>query len=202
LPLAGALIVWTTRGRERLGVSNAVGLLLGFAGVSALVGFDLGAVSARPVLEVAVVVVCYALGPLILSRMLSDLPPFGVITVSLAATALVYVPIAAFSLPSQRPSGEVILSVLTLSAVCTSLAFLIFFALIEQVGPVRATVITYVNPAVAALLGVTVLSESFTFGMAIGFVLILAGSVLATRPSRREPLVTTPREIAPISGTG
>ena len=86
------------------------------------------------------------------------------ITVSLAATALAYIPIAAFSLPSSRPSGEVILSVLMLSAVCTSLAFLIFFALIDQVGPVRATVITYVNPAVAALLGVTILGESFTFG--------------------------------------
>jgi drug/metabolite transporter (DMT)-like permease len=207
VPLAGALIVWTTGGRERLGLSNAFGLLLGFAGVSALVGFDLGHVSARPVIEVAVVVVCYALGPLILSRMLADLPAFGVITISLAATALVYIPIAAFSLPSARPSGEVIISVLTLSAVCTSLAFLIFFALIDQVGPVRATVITYVNPAVAALLGVTILSESFTFGMGIGFALILCGSVLATRPSRREPLVTTPREAvpresAPLSGTG
>jgi drug/metabolite transporter (DMT)-like permease len=202
VPLAGALIVLLTRGHERLGVSNVLGLLLGLAGVSALVGFDLGHISVRPVLEVAVVVVCYALGPLILSRMLSDLPAFGVITVSLAATALVYVPIAAFSLPSSRPSGEVILSVLVLSAVCTSLAFLLFFALIDQVGPVRATVITYVNPAVAALLGVTILSESFTLGMALGFVLILAGSVLATRPSKRVPLVSTPREPAPLSGTG
>jgi drug/metabolite transporter (DMT)-like permease len=187
VPLASALIVLLTGGRERLGVSHALGLLLGLAGVSALVGFDLGHVSARPVSEVAVVVVCYALGPLILSRMLSDLPAFGVITISLAATAVAYIPIAAFSLPSTRPSGEVIISVLILSAVCTSLAFLLFFALIDQIGPVRATVITYVNPAVAALLGVTILSESFTFGMAIGFVLILAGSVLATRPSERAP---------------
>ena len=90
---------------------------------------------------------------------------------------------------------------LVLAAVCTSLAFLIFFALIESVGPVRATVITYVNPAVAAVLGVAILGETFTFGMAIGFVLILAGSVLATRPSRRAPLVSNPREPEPLSGT-
>lgn len=202
VPLAGALIVWLTGGHERLGITNAFGLLLGLAGVSALVGFDLGDVSAWPVGEVAVVVVCYALGPLILSRMLSDLPALGVITVSLAATAVVYVPLAAFSLPAGRPSGEVVVSVLALSAVCTSLAFLIFFALIDQVGPVRATVITYVNPAVAALLGVTILSESFTFGMAIGFLLILCGSVLATRPSGRQPLVTTGRERTPVSEPG
>jgi len=184
VPLVGALIVWTTGGRERLGRSNALGLLLGFAGVSALVGFDLGDVAARPVAEVGIVVVCYAVGPIILSRWLSDLPALGVITISLAATALVYVPIAAVSHPTGQPSGKVILSVLVLATVCTSLAFLLFFALIEAVGPVRATVITYVNPAVAALLGVTILGESFTFGMGFGFVLILVGSVLATRPSR------------------
>jgi drug/metabolite transporter (DMT)-like permease len=189
VPLAGALIVWTTGSRERPGALNAAGLLLGLAGVSALVGFDLGHVSARPVIEVAVVVVCYALGPIILARWLSDLPALGVITVSLAATAVLYIPIAAFTLPDARPAGNVILSVLVLSVVCTSLAFLIFFALIDQVGPVRATVITYVNPAVAALLGVTILDEAFTFGMVIGFVLILAGSVLATRPSRRSAVV-------------
>jgi drug/metabolite transporter (DMT)-like permease len=190
VPLAGAAIVLLTGGGERLGRTNALGLLLGLAGVSALVGFDLGTVSLGPVVEVAVVVVCYASGPLILSRMLSDLHAFGVIAVSLAATALLYIPIAAFSLPAQRPSGEAILSLVTLAAVCTSLAFVIFFALIDQIGPVRATVITYVNPAVAALLGVTLLGETFTFGMAIGFVLILAGSVLATRPSTRAALVT------------
>ena len=74
VPLAGALIVWTTRGSERLGVSNAFGLLLGLAGVSALVGFNLGDVSARPCDRGRRGRHCYALGPLILARMLSDLP--------------------------------------------------------------------------------------------------------------------------------
>jgi drug/metabolite transporter (DMT)-like permease len=71
--------------------------------------------------------------------------------------------------------------VVALAVVCTALAFLLFFALIAEIGPVRATVITYVNPAVAAVLGVTILDERFTVGMGIGFVLVLAGSVLATR---------------------
>ena len=66
--------------------------------------------------------------------------------------------------------------------VCTALAFFLFFQLIAEVGPVWATVITYVNPAVAAVLGVLVLRESFTAGMAVGFALVLLGSVLSTRP--------------------
>jgi drug/metabolite transporter (DMT)-like permease len=108
-----------------------------------------------------------------------------VIAASLGATAVAYVPIAAFSLPDQTPSATVIGSVLGLAVVCTAVAFLLFFALIAEIGPVRATVITYVNPAVAAALGVAILGEHFTAGMGVGFVLVLAGSVLATRRTPR-----------------
>jgi drug/metabolite transporter (DMT)-like permease len=107
-----------------------------------------------------------------------------VIAASLAVTAVVYLPIAAFSLPAETPSPEVIASVVGLAVVCTAIAFVCFFALIAEIGPVRATVITYVNPAVAAVLGVLVLDEHFTVGMGIGFALVLAGSFLATRAPR------------------
>jgi drug/metabolite transporter (DMT)-like permease len=79
----------------------------------------------------------------------------------------------------------VIGSVVALAVVCTAVAFVCFFALIAEIGPVRATVITYVNPAVAAVLGVAILDERFTVGMAAGFVLVLAGSALATRRGLR-----------------
>jgi drug/metabolite transporter (DMT)-like permease len=94
---------------------------------------------------------------------------------------LFYAPLAIPQLPRSIPSGKVLLAVLTLGVVCTALAFLLFFALIGEVGPVRATVITYFNPAVALLLGVAVLHEPFTLGAVVGFSLILVGSVLATR---------------------
>jgi drug/metabolite transporter (DMT)-like permease len=139
----------------------------------------------------AVVVVCYATGPWLISRYLDDLPSLGVIAASLAMTAVVYAPVAAFQRPSTVPSGHVLASILALALVCTALAFVLFFELIAEVGPVRATVITYVNPAVAALLGVTVLGESFTGGMAIGFVLVLAGSILATQAAR-QPAIAEP----------
>ena len=82
------------------------------------------------------------------------------------------------------PSANVIASVVILATVCTAAAFLVFAALIDEVGPVRATVITYVNPAVAAILGVLVLNETFTVAMGIGFGLVILGSTLATRPAR------------------
>ncbi len=106
------------------------------------------------------------------------------VALSLALCAVVYAPIAALQWPSTMPSTNVLASVATLAIVCTAAAFLLFAALIAEIGPVRATVITYVNPAVAAVLGVLVLQEIFTVGMAIGFVLVILGSTLATRPCR------------------
>jgi drug/metabolite transporter (DMT)-like permease len=180
VPLVGAAITSLSGSHDRLDGRRWLGLLVGLAGVVALVGLDFGNVGAVALLEVCAVAVGYALGPLILSRRLVGQPALGVVAASLALTALVYAPVAAFQLPAAWPALKVTASVATLAAVCTAVAFLFFFALIGEVGPVRATVITYVNPAVAAVLGVAVLDERFTVGMGVGFALVLAGSVLAT----------------------
>jgi drug/metabolite transporter (DMT)-like permease len=186
VPLIGAAIVWASG--ERPGRSSLVGLLVGLAGVGAIVGTEIGGASTTAFVELGAVAVCYAVGPIILARFLQGVPALAVVAVSLGITAVAYAPIAAFNLPDRMLSGRVIASVLGLAFLCTALAFLFFFALIAEIGPVRATVITYVNPAVAAIAGVTILDESFTAGMVVGFVLVLAGSFLATRPgAKREP---------------
>jgi drug/metabolite transporter (DMT)-like permease len=184
VPLVATAIALTTGARERVGLETGLGLALGVVGVAAIVGLNFGGASVLPIAEVAVVAVCYAAGPVILQRWLSGLPALGVIAASLALTALAYVPIAAFSVTDRMPSAKAAGAVLGLAVICTAIAFLLFFALIAEVGPVRATVITYVNPAVAGVLGVAILGEDLTMGMIVGFVLVLAGSVLATRPAR------------------
>jgi drug/metabolite transporter (DMT)-like permease len=183
VPLVGAVLTTLTGKRERHGGRRWTGLMVGIAGVAAIVGFDIHGASVVPLLEVAGVATCYAVGPIILSRWLDDAPSLGVVTISIGVAALVYLPFAPFSLPDHFPGWKVDASVLGLGVVCTALAFVLFSQLIAEVGPMRATVITYVNPAVAALLGVTILGERFTAGMGIGFALVLAGSVLATRPA-------------------
>jgi drug/metabolite transporter (DMT)-like permease len=185
VPLVGTLIAPLFGNREGMGATGVVGLMVGLVGVAAIVGFDLRASDGTALVEMAVVAVAYAVGPAILSRYLTDVPSVSVIGISLTVNALVYAPIAALQWPHSIPGPSVLAAVVVLSVVCTALAFLLFFALIAEIGPVRATVITYINPAVAAVLGVTVLRESFTFGMAVGFILVIAGSVLATR--RRTP---------------
>ena len=180
VPLVAAVIA-TSSGAERLTLTSGIGLALGVLGVAAIVGVNLEGAHTVPLAEIGLVAVCYAVGPAILQRWLSGLPALGVIAASLVLTAIVYLPFGATSVPEKTPSTAALASVVTLAIVCTALAFLLFFALIGEVGPVRATVITYVNPAIAAALGVLILDERFTVGMALGFALVLAGSVLATR---------------------
>jgi drug/metabolite transporter (DMT)-like permease len=181
VPLVGALLVRFGPERERLGLRRLTGLLIGLAGVGAML----------------FVVVGYALGPVILTRSLSDLPPLGVVAASLGLAALAYVPAGVVEAPDRWPSGQVVLAVLALAVVCTALAFLVFFQLIAEVGAARSTVITYVNPAVAVLLGVLVLDERFTAATGVGFALILVGSVLAT--SRRAAPVEPGEPAVPVT---
>jgi drug/metabolite transporter (DMT)-like permease len=181
VPLIGAVVTWLTRGDERLDPRRVGGLVVGLVGVGALVGLDVSFRDLGAVGEVALVAVGYATGPIIVSRRLPRVPAIGVVAASLVVTALVYAPLGLRQLPSTMPSPRVVLAVAILAVVCTALAFLLFFALIGEVGPVRATVITYFNPAVALLLGVTLLDEPFTLGAVVGFSLILTGSLLATR---------------------
>jgi drug/metabolite transporter (DMT)-like permease len=188
VPLVGLTVAFLSGRAERLTPTAWLGLGLGIAGVAALVGLDVSGSDLGAVAKVAIVVVGYALGPAILARQLAHLPGLGVVATSLTITAALYVPIVLVGdgVPGGLPSGKVVLSVVLLAVLCTAAAFLMLFALVGEVGPVRATTITYVNPAVAVLAGVIVLDEAFTVWTAVGFVLVVAGSFLVNRrPSRR-----------------
>jgi drug/metabolite transporter (DMT)-like permease len=171
---------------------TVAGLVLGFAGVVSLVGIDVfsGDLILTPVLMMLAAAVGYAVAPIIANRMPSEVPTLGVIAVSLTMVSAIYAPFAVFSLPADiaaTPSLEAWASVIILGAVCSALAFVIFFAVIREIGPARASLITYVNLAVAVLLGVVFLGEQLTTGVFVGLPLVVAGSYLASR--RRQAFV-------------
>jgi drug/metabolite transporter (DMT)-like permease len=199
VPLIGAILAWFSRGGDRLTGVQFIGLLIGLAGVAALVGIDFGNLNLVAVGEMAVVAVCYATGPIVLARRLADLPSLGVIACSLTLSAVVTAPFPAFQ-PPNLGRASVVLSVAVLGVVCTALAFILFFQLIATIGPTRSTIITYINPAVAVLLGVLVLNENLTTGMLVGFPLILFGSILGARAgSKPLPADRVPVELSPVS---
>jgi drug/metabolite transporter (DMT)-like permease len=184
VPLVGAVLAWLT-GSERVDPRRIVGLAVGFLGVALLVGFAVGRANLWAAASIGGVVVGYALGPWVVARHLSEAPPMGVMASSYLVCVVVYAPIAAFQLPQHRLSASAIESMVTLTLLCTVVAFLVFFALIAEVGAYRATVITYVNPAVAVFLGVVVLGEKFGVATGAGFLLILVGCFFATGRASR-----------------
>jgi drug/metabolite transporter (DMT)-like permease len=181
VPIFSALLALTYQG-DRLTPVRWAGLAIGLAGVAVLAGRGAGKGDALSVVQVLLTALGYAIGPLIANRKLADLPPVAVNAACLGAAAVVYAPFAALTWPKAVPSVQVLGALAGLGVICTAAAFLVFFRLIAEVGPARATVITYVNPAVAVALGVGVLGEHLTPAIGLSFAAILGGSVLATRP--------------------
>lgn len=183
VPLIAIVLLKLTGEVERIGPTRLAGILVGLIGVGVLVGLDIHGGDALAFAELLVTAVGYAVGPMMISRYLSELPPLIVVTMSLAIGCVIYAPFALTHVPAHVNTAT-LLSVAGLAFGCTAIGFLAFFSLVIEVGPARATVVTYVNPAVAVVLGVLALNERFTFGIALGFPLVIAGSYFSTRGSR------------------
>ncbi len=190
VPLFGAIAALVLGDRSVLAPRRLMGLALGMAGVGLLVSFggDGGTVDARSVVQVLIVAVLYATAPFVADRRLSDVPTLGVVTAAIGGVAFLYLPAAIVQRPDATPPADALWSLLALGVLCTAIAFVVFFALIDEVGPARSTLITFANPAVAVTLGVIVLGESLTVGLVLGFPVVLAGCWLAGR--RDEPGMT------------
>ncbi|KOV68081.1 membrane protein [Streptomyces sp. AS58] len=196
VPIVGVALARFFGAAEHLGARRVTGLVLGLTGVAVLAAPHLTGGDARSLGEVMLTVLGYAIAPLIAARHLKDVPTLHLTAPCLALAALVYAPAAAASWPARTPSTEALIALAALGVVCTAVAFVAFMELIKEAGPTRATVITYVNPAVAVAAGALFLDEALTASIAVAFALILAGSVLATaaagprRPSRPVPWST------------
>jgi drug/metabolite transporter (DMT)-like permease len=181
-PIIAAVLDQLTGG-ERLDRRRILGLAIGICGVALLAGPQIGG-RAWPIAEVLLVSTCYAIAPLIAARYLADFPALPLTAICLGLAAVVYTAPAIATWPNEMPSTPVLLALAGLAVICTALAFIVFFALIREVGPARGLVFAYVNPAVALAAGVIVLGEPLTLWNVGALALILTGSVLSThRPN-------------------
>lgn len=163
------------------------GLIIGFIGVVFVVGVEsLG--GNQDILSIGMVILAaigYAYAINMINRRIPHVPGIAINTWAMIITSIVYLPFAIINWPSKTPSLEAVGSVIALGVFCTAIAFIYFFKLIAEVGPPRASLITYLNTAVAVLLGVVLLSEPITLGIAIGLPLVLIGSYFASRKVTR-----------------
>jgi len=181
-PLFVVLLALRFDASERPSRRAFLGLVTGFVGVAVLVGVDVAgsgreAVGAAAILTAAF---CYAVGPLIVKHRLRELDPRASMGVSITLAALAVTPALSFDLPTTTPPARAIAALAGLGLFCTAAAFSLYAALIAEVGPARALVVTYLNPVVALAVGIALLGERLTAGGIGGLALILVGSWWAT----------------------
>jgi len=204
VPFIAAFVVGLRGDRSAWHPKTVLGLFIGLAGVVALVGIDVfsGVVALVPVLMVLAAAVGYAVAPIIANEKMADVPTLGVVTLSMIVVVIIYGIPAAFTLPADiaaSPTGTQWASVVFLGVICSALAFIFFFALIKEIGPARATLITYLNLLVAMLLGVIFLNEPITSGIVVGMPLVVIGSYLASQ--RRQAYVRKKNRMAESEAT-
>jgi len=182
VPLLSVVVQRLRRG-EHVETRRYIGLAIGACGVAFLVGLDLSGGTFTWIAMMALVCVGYTFGPMILASKLADVPGAAVTCGATGVVALAWAPWALTHWPSHV-SGETWSSIATLSVVCTAGAFIVFSALVKEVGSTRAVVVTYVNTAVAVVLGIVGLHEALTAGIMVGFPLVIVGCVIATSRPR------------------
>jgi drug/metabolite transporter (DMT)-like permease len=165
-----------------------LGLGIGAVGVAFLVGLDLRGGTITWIALMMVVCLGYTIGPILLATKLKHVPGPTVVLGATSFVALCWIPWDVYHLP-KHVSAETWNSVAVLSIVCTAGAFIVFFELVKEVGATRATVVTYVNTAIAVVLGIVGLHEPLTAGIIVGFPLVIIGCVFAT--SSREPVLVS-----------
>lgn len=187
VPLFAVIIAMLRGDRSALAPVRLGGLLLGFIGVAVVVIgpglFPHGQASIFAIGEILLTALLYAIAPFILALKLTQVPSVGTITLALFAVGLGYLP-AALLTQHEVPTVRSTVSLVLLAVICTAFALMAFFALIREVGPVRAPLFTYINPVVAILLGAIVLAEPITPGLLVGFPLILIGCWFAATGGR------------------
>jgi drug/metabolite transporter (DMT)-like permease len=197
------LALWLIRS-EAPGRKQFAGLVIGFAGVIALLGIDFrgSLVELAAAGAVLLSALGYAGAALVYRRWLADVPAIGVTALMTAISSLAFLAPAAVNLPREVPPASSIFALVTLGIINTGLAYWLFYLLIDQAGAASASVITYVMPVVALVLGVALLGEQLTIGAIAGLPLIGVGAWLATSRRTSGTSAGPPRRAAPGRSPG
>jgi drug/metabolite transporter (DMT)-like permease len=190
-PLIVAVIAFVAAPSERVSARRSVGLVIGFTGVVVLMGLDLTGSAEELVGALAILGAAagYAAGVMIIRLRFASIDARAAMGTSLAIAGVLLTPFAILDPPGSAPTATAWVSMVVLGLFCTALAFIVYSALVAEVGPGRAIVITYVAPVVALALGIAVLDESPGPGALVGLLLILAGSWIST-DGRMPPGIT------------
>lgn len=192
-PIFTALLAIRFDDAERSYGWSLVGVVVGIAGVALLFGLDLTG-GGDEVLGAAGVLLAglgYAIGPLLIKHRLRHVPPAGIVAATMGIAALVLVPVVPFT-AVHGPGLDTVGAMIVLGVGGTGVAFLLFYTLVGEVGPARASLVSYIAPGFSVVYGAALLGESVGVATVAGLVLILAGSYLGAGRRPRQPAAIEP----------
>ena len=200
-PIYAFLLAVVITPEERAKRIGAVGVAIGIAGVVLLLGVDGGGGTAALVggAMVALAGLGYAAGSFLIKRRIPGQSPIVLVTATMAASAVLSLPFAAFALPTEKPALDAVASLVALGVLGTGIAFVFYYDLIEQLGPPKASLVAYIAPGFAVLYGVVLLGEDVSVATFAGLLLILLGSYLAAYerlPWQPHPAPVTPEPVS------
>ena len=187
--LVATVPIWATLFAHHTGDSTAAhrtrifGITLGLIGITFLVGIeslnDVGNI--RSLFQVLIASVSYAYAVNMISRKAPGISGIAINGLAMSLSTILFAPFAFAHLPKTAPSTEAILATVGLGIICTALAFWVFFLVLGEIGPARASLVVYPNTAVAVVLGIFLLDETLTLAIVIGLPMVLLGSYFASR---------------------
>ena len=194
--LVATVPIWATLFAHQSGDSTAAhrmrlfGIAIGLIGIALIVGIESISdfTNFLALAQVLIAAASYAWAVNMITRKAPGTSGVAINGIAMTISALIFTPFAIQSWPEQMPSTEVLLSTLGLGLICSGLAFWVFFLVIAEIGPARASLVVYPNTAVAVVLGILILKEEITLALAIGLPLVLAGSYLASRKPNPAPI--------------
>jgi drug/metabolite transporter (DMT)-like permease len=187
--LVATVPIWATLFAHHTGDSTAahrvriIGIAIGLIGIVLIVGIE--SVSdfnnSWALLQVLIAAAAYAWATNMISRKVTDVPGVAINGIAMTASALLFAPFALANVPLTAPSLNAVLATIGLGVLSSGIAFWVFFIVLDEIGPARASLVVYPNTAVAVLLGVILLDEPITLAILVGLPLVLVGSFFASR---------------------
>lgn len=192
--LVATVPIWATFFAHYSGDTTAAhrtrifGIAIGLLGIALIVGIESlnDVANIFALFSVLVAAFSYAWAVNMITSKAPDASGIAINGIAMAISTAIFAPFALTNLPKSTPSSDAILATIGLGVLCTAIAFWIFFKVLDEIGPARASLVVYPNTAIAVVLGIILLDEKLTLAIAIGLPLVLVGSYYASR----KPVIT------------
>lgn len=179
-PLFTAIVarIWL---KEYLSVRKVIGILIGLVGVCILMGWSSVPFTLEVWLSIGASLTAalfYGIGSVYTKLTFTNTPALSLSIGQQLAAGIILIPLSVVTVPTATISLTVMIAVLGLAVLCTAIGYLLYFYLVEHVGPTKTVSVTFLVPLFGIFWGILLLNEHITLGTIVGLIVIFMGVIL------------------------